>query len=81
LKKVLVTIDEMDAADPPVFARVTDWAADVVPAGTLPKFTVEGDKVSVDGTVPVPLNGIRLGDPAALEATDKVAAKVPDPVG
>jgi len=69
------------AGDPPALCKVITVAAEVVPTTTFPKLTVDGDKVRVGGVKPTPLKGVRLGDPAAFDATDKLAAKVPEVVG
>ena len=80
-KLVLTVMLVIFAGDPPALCKVITVAAEVAPTATLPKFTVDGDKVSVGGVKPTPLSGVRLGDPEALDATDKFAAKVPEVVG
>jgi len=69
------------AGDPPALCKVITVAAEVAPTTTLPKFTVEGDNVRVGGVRPTPFSEVKDGDPAAFEATDKLAAKVPEVVG
>jgi len=71
----------MVAGDPPALCKVITVADDVAPTTTLPKLTVDGDRVRVAGTTPTPLSGVRLGDPVALDATDRLAFRVPEPVG
>ena len=72
---------EIVADEPPALASVMAVAAEVEFTTTLPKLTVDGDKVRVAGVSPTPLSGVRLGDPEALEATDRLAFSVPEPVG
>jgi len=72
---------EIVAAVPPALLSVMAVAVEVAFTAMLPKLTVDGDRVSVAGVKPTPLREVRLGDPAALEATDRLAFRVPEPVG
>ena len=78
---MLIVILVIVAEDPPALCKVITVAAEVAPTTTLPKLTVDGDRVKVGGVRPTPLSGVKLGDPAAFDATDKFAAKVPEVVG
>jgi hypothetical protein len=66
----------------PVFIRVVDCAALVVPA-TAEKVSVTGESETpgAAGAVPVPLSATVCGEPVALSAIESVAAKLAAEVG
>jgi hypothetical protein len=62
----------------PVLESVRDIGALVVPSVTLPNAADAGvsEATGVGGAVPVPLSVAVCGEPAALSATDSIAAKL-----
>src|ERR1041384_4235564 len=60
----------------PVFVKVTDCTALVVPTGRLPKATLEGEILTADA-VPVPERPTECGLPSALSAMARDAVRVP----
>jgi hypothetical protein len=62
----------------PLFVAITPWGAEVEPSGTLPKFRLEADSVSVEV---VPLRWITCGLSGALSVNVMVAVRDPEAVG
>src|SRR5256885_13363729 len=73
---------EIVSAALPVFFRVDDWVALVVPTSCEPKPMLDGVSVTAGArTAPVPLSGTLCGLSAALSETVTLAGREPVAVG